>query len=438
MSIEQLTQEDVVQAVEEGLENSKAMIVDEARELISDEFGQKLGAVQSDVSKLQGSLDELQKGGAAFNSEKVADFEVKLAEASNKQKDLEERVRLLQARPIASAAVTAETRDAELFKHYLFSNIAEVKKRVRQAAMLGEETRAIDSSLFASGGKLSPETADRFIEFVTNQQVALSRVTVRRLNSPQGYTDVLTVSARSTRLAVEGTPPTAADGVGTTRRTMTTVEKIWPEDLTLTFLEDNIERQGAQAHIAQLIALAFGNDVEDLAWNGDASASDDFLKINNGWIVLALADSDVHDVASFASAIDTAHEVFQSMLQAMPYKFLARTDLSYWVPVKLAQVYADELSARQTALGDDVMVNGFPVLRYFGRPVYPIVYLTSDEAMLTPASNLHYGVQRLITNESEWKPRSRVVELTITVRDDYEYATGDAIVLADNLPTALV
>jgi hypothetical protein len=239
--------------------------------------------------------------------------------------------------------------------------------------------------------------------------------------------------------ATEATAPSVADAVTAARRTMTTVEVIWAEDLTLTFLEDNIERRGAEGHIARMLATGFGNDSNDLAWNGNASSSDTFVGINNGWIVLALADSDVNDVTSYGSAIDTTTEVMHELWKSVPTKFLGRTDYVFFVPVTFAQNYAEEVSARLTGLGDQVLVNGFPALRYFGKRVIPEPHLAaaSGYVVVTPTANLHFGIQRAITVDSEWQPRKRIVEYTITARTDYEYATGEAIVLGQNITVGM-
>ncbi|MFC6216926.1 hypothetical protein, partial [Fodinicurvata halophila] len=251
---------------------------------------------------------------------------------------------------------------------------------------------------------------------------------------------------RRLRRGSEGTAPTPADAVGVRRRGLSTVEVIWAEDVTLTFLEDNIEQQDAEQAIAGLLAKAFGNDVNDLAWNGaEAESGDPFRSINDGWIALAEADAavndlDLEDVAHGIDADSSARDVLALLLRQQPVRFRGRTDQAIFVPVAFAERYAEETASRQTALGDRVLVGGFPELRYFGIPVIPEPHLsgaTGTRIMMTPAGNLFFGIQRQMTVDGQWQPRRRVVEYTMTARTDYQYATGEAIVLADNLPAHL-
>lgn len=245
--------------------------------------------------------------------------------------------------------------------------------------------------------------------------------------------------------------------MSTKKRELTTVEVIWAEDITLSFLEDNIERRGAENHIARLLATQFGNDLADLGWKGDTAlaatitdansdgfddttgltqADHDFLRTNDGWLKIAGADADAH--AYDASGASKASDVFKAMLSLMPDKYLG-LELVFFVPPELAIAYASELANRATGLGDTVMVQGVPAARYFGYRVVPDPYLRKEgnlarRAVLTPADNLVFGIQRNITLDAQWQPRKRAVEYTITARNDYEFANADAVVLATNIP----
>ena len=407
--------------------------------------------VQEQIEGVQKSLkEELMKGTSPIN-DKVIDLEKKLTELLAQQKESQEAIRLIQAGVTHKGkAGDGKVDVGEIFKGAFFTNHEELRQRIRMMGVTGDETRAISSSLFSTGGKLNPEQADVFIDYIIAMQVGLSRCVTRRMNSPQGNTDEIRVANRKLRKATEATAPGLADAVTTKRRTMTTVENIWAEDITLTFLEDNVERRDAEAHIARLLANNFGNDLNDLAWNGDedidSAGAQPFLTINDGWITLMIADSDVNDVDLTdtvygpADSTTTAAKVLHYTWQAMPIQFKGRTDHLYWVPVPFAEAYAEEVSRRISAFGDAVLVNGFPNLRYFGTQIVPEPHLLGNQAdriVLTPAANLFHGIQRNITVDSMWQPRKRVVEYTITARNDYEYGTGQAIVLTDGLPAHL-
>ncbi|WP_162141005.1 HK97 family phage prohead protease [Fodinicurvata sediminis] len=402
------------------------------------------GAVRREVEALRGSLLAEMQAGAGPRDRRVSDLEARLGEAEARLADARESLRLQRAGPILPRDGAGSGNEA--FRGIFLSDPGEVRARLAQLRSGEAATRAIDSSLFTGGGKLAAETADRFVDYLIEQQVALSRVQVRRMNSPEGHTDELTVTSRRLRRGSEGTAPTPADAVGVRRRGLSTVEVIWAEDVTLTFLEDNIEQQDAEQAIAGLLAKAFGNDVNDLAWNGaEAETGDPFRSINDGWIALAEADAtvndlDLEDVAHGIDTDSTARDVLALLMRQQPVRFRGRTDQAIFVPVAFAERYAEETASRQTALGDRVLVGGFPELRYFGIPVIPEPHLagaTGNRIMMTPAGNLFFGIQRQMTVDGQWQPRRRVVEYTMTARTDYQYATGEAIVLADNLPAHL-
>jgi len=406
--------------------------MDTIREVISDEAAQKFESVDKSIKDIQTELNKKQAAGEDPGAETVKDLEARMDVAEVELAEVKEQARL----KIATPAIPQKPEDVD-FKGVFIKDQDAVRNIMRQGGYA--QSRAIDSSVISSAGVLNPQQADAFIDFVVAQQVGIGEATIIRLMSPQGYTEELRLASRKMVAATEATAPTVADGVTAARRTMTTVEVIWAEDLTLTFLEDNIERRGAEGHIARLLATGFGNDSNDLAWNGDATDSDAFIGINNGWIKIATGDSDVNDVTSYGSAIDTTTEVMHELWKSVPTKFLGRTDYVFFVPVTFAQNYAEEVSARLTGLGDQVLVNGFPALRYFGKRVIPEPHLAtaSGYVVVTPTANLHFGIQRAITVDSEWNPRKRVVEYTITARTDYEYATGEAIVLGANVTVGM-
>ncbi|MGL5077647.1 MAG: hypothetical protein ACRDBG_17725 [Waterburya sp.] len=397
----------------------------------------EMRTIHDNIAKIQGDLLSQWERGEKPNLDKVQDLEKTLAslEESIREQDL----KMTQARGEALGIVpTGKKSQAELaraFEGVFVKDKVGLKKALLDTRNPDSQSRAIDTGLFATGGAMPPEAADAFIDFVISQQIALSRAVVRRMMSPTGYTDLIGVTARKLRRATEATAPALGNAITTKRRTLTSREVIWAEDITRTLLEDNIERAGLELTIANLLSLQFGNDLNDLAWNGDEASADPFLLTDNGWIKLWSTDPDLNVVA--AGALTSPSRVFQAMLQAVPYIFLGRTDHLIWSNVKLAQQYADEFSKRETAAGDAVFINGLPALRYFGIPIIAEPHLyTLNKAFLTPAANLYFGIQRNIEVDSEYIIRRRVTEYTITGRVDYEYVTGQTVVRADAIPAA--
>lgn len=433
---------ELAEQVRSAIEGSLAPIKEEVRKAVSDEVAKDLAKHGESIAEVRAELTKLEARGD------VKPIETKVQELEKRLAEDEEAIRLIRIAP----QLPSNGKKDKDFKGCFLAKPDEAKRAIREFRVGLEagqaENRAISSSLFATGGRLPAEVADQFIDFLIEMQVTLPRVVTRRMMGPEGHTDELTIASRKMRKATEGVDPGDINSIGTKRRTMNTVEVIWCDSVSLTFLEDNIERQGAEAHIARMLATQFGNDTNDLAWNGDvADTADPFRAINNGWIVIAQNDADTHHVdftdTALGSPTDletTPSALLHIMSTAMPYKFKGRPDNLFVVPIRFAEEYANELSTRETALGDQVMIAGFPAMRYFGRQVLPephFIEENADKVVLTPMSNLFFGIQRQMTVESEWKPRKRSLEWTLTSRTDFELATADAFVLGANLPTGL-
>ena len=405
------------------------------------ELQRELMAVLEPAQKeIKGALEEIrqvrkellshQERETPFDDAKVRDLEAKLAELEKANEDTKERVRL------ATMAITtpSDATKRDVFEGVFIRDAAELKK----AAAAGNLERAITSgTTLASYGKLNPEQESQFRDWLIEKQVALSRVQTLIMSAPQRYLDELLTASRKLRAASEATAPTAADAFTTARRSLTTVETIWAEDVSLSFIEDNIERGNIDAHIARNLATAVGNDHNDLFWNGDEDSSDDFLGINDGIIDIAKNDANVVD---YDATSDTKVEAILSGAYRMfAYDYASRPDLNpvFFVPYKTALTYAEEFANHSTAFGEQVTLNGLPALRYFGVPVVAEPHLAGDEAVLTPAQNLIWGVQRGITMESQWNPRKRVIEYTVTARTDQNYAKSQAVVLIDGIASGL-
>lgn len=427
---------EIATIVREELANVENTLRTHVSDAVAARFVETTGA----LGEIRTQLNALQAAAAAPNDQPVKDLEARLIESEKAIREFTLRTQSLQLSDSQRAAAS----DEALFRGSFMRDTKEIAQRLQALRHSGGDARAIDTSLFVTGGKLSATTADRFIDYLIEKQVSLSRVTTRRMMAPQGNTDVLAVSRRKIRKAVEGIEPDTAEGFATKRRTMTTVEVIWAEDLTLTFLEDNIEKAGAEAHIARMLATQFGNDLNDLAWNGnedqDSSGDDGFISINDGWLKLALDDSQVTDLNATTGLTSPSNtDILAAAFRSMSVDYKSMASLLYFAPVPFCERYAEEVATRETALGDAVLINGLPALRYFGHPVLPESHLMETSAgylMLTPPENLYHGIQRQLMIDSEWKPRKRAIEITLTARNDFEYSTGLAIVLVNTIPSA--
>lgn len=96
-----------------------------------------------------------------------------------------------------------------------------------------------------------------------------------------------------------------------------------PWEISEETLRENIEGEGLEATITNLMTTQLGIDMEDLHLNGDEEITGenpdhDFLYINDGWIKQIEKGGHVYDAASDESM---SLDMFYNALQAMPNKY---------------------------------------------------------------------------------------------------------------------
>ena len=404
----------------------------------------KLGPVQTEMKTIQDELSKLSdRGDVAPIATKVSELEKKLVEREERLNELliknENELRLVKA-DLAMARRSGGSQDLSVedqdWGGCFVADMDGLRNLVYSYAgrASGEKLeRAIDTADIASAGALPAETADRFIDHIVSEQATLSRITTRRMLSPSARLDEIRVATRQLVRASEGTAPSLTDGVSFAARTLNTEEVIWAEDITLSFLEDNIERANAEGHIVSVLGRQFGEDLNDLAANGvNDTGPGGFVDIRQGLYSymnsIAVGTDNFTPRAYDASSDTTVSAVFRGLHAALQQRYKARTDLGFFVPTGTAERYADEVQQRETNLGDQVLINGFPSLRYFGRPVWPEPHLSNAAAggnarpYLTSTQNMVFGVHRNIRIDGDFRPRRRAIEYTISGRIGYQLA----------------
>jgi len=396
---------------------------------------------EEQVNPIKERLLSLEERNSSTNDETVIELEKRLIDGEQKLEAMDERIRLAQ---VEGGLIPAIEKKSEPFKGVIFKDIDETRR-----GFVNGETRTMTlGTTLTSTGKLEAEEASMFIDFLVEETATLSRIQTRRMRNQIANLDTITVGTRKLVGAGSATPiaetTTAPDAnaLSVAQRQLNTTEVVWGENITLQFLEDNIEQDGVEGHVVSMVARQFGNDLNDLGWNGDA-ATGEFLAINTGYRALAAADGGVNDYDASAGGTDgadaTAKETLNGMLKTLPSKYRTISDLTYFMTPAFAQSYADDVSGLVTALGDQTLINGLPRLSYFGIPIVPdaaIVATTNTFGTLTPASNLVFGIQRDVTYDTEWKPRERHIELTWTARIDFQHVYGAVMVQATGIPTS--
>jgi len=308
------------------------------------------------------------------------------------------------------------------------------------------------------GGLLNAEQADRFIDYMWDATVLGSQVRTIRMRSTVQDIDKVGVGERLMRVATEAVDDGVNAGAVFTKISLTTKKLRLDWELSTESLEDNIEGDALEDHIARLMATQAGNDIEDVAINGNTSlSSDPLMKAFDGWRKLALAGGHVVDNAGQPLNRAAANKA----LKAMPRKYMQRRNqLKFFTGSNLIQDYlygltqasSSIISLEQVAQGvtqNGVRTEGpagFTSQSIFGVPVQevPLFIETLDgdysgetgdhgDLWLTFPQNLLWGVKREIQVYREFKPKKDTIEYTMYCRVGTQIENADAFVVVKNV-----
>lgn len=191
-----------------------------------------------------------------------------------------------------------------------------------------------------SFGLLKPEQSKQFIK-QTFEATPLGAVIRHEMRTAKtGEIDKIGIASRIVRKKVEnvdaqsgGAAPVLDPATGQitgyrakpnfSHVTYATKAVRLPWEITEETLRENIEGQGFEATVTNLMTTQLGVDMEDLYLNGDTAtpANDpdhDFLYINDGWIKKISAGGHVYDASSDPSM---SLDMFYGALAAMPNKY---------------------------------------------------------------------------------------------------------------------
>jgi hypothetical protein len=310
------------------------------------------------------------------------------------------------------------------------------------------------------GGLLKPEQSNRFIDYMFDATILTRVARTIRMRSDTTEIDKVGVGEKLMVLASEGTNAGQTDrGATFTKVSLTTKKLRLDWELSSESLEDNIEGADLEDHIARLMATQAGNDIEDLAINGDtALSSDNLYKAFNGFRKLALNGGQVVDAGGAAISKAT----FNSALKAMPRKYKQRRNqLRFFTGSNLVQDYLYNLTtvgstpediASSILRGNPAAPEGNPggVIPFaFGIPVVEVPLIDETrtgtysgatgqhgEVHLTFPQNFIVGIKRDITVYREFKPKKDTIEYTLYIRVGVAVENLDSFVVVKNVKVA--
>jgi hypothetical protein len=253
------------------------------------------------------------------------------------------------------------------------------------------EKATITTDAIADAGKLNPEQADRFIDFVIDETSMKNMVRVVKFRGEQRLIEKINVANRVAVPAAEAADPNVRRGVTTSKVTLQPEEIMVPFELGDLLKDENIEGDDVEEHIIKMMATRFANNIEQLWWNGNAVGSakleedlfeggsgslyirDSYFALFNGWLELAEASNIVDAQGAVLSP-----NLFSRALNAMPNKFKKMKQLLKWIiSWDHEQVYRETVSSRATSKGDD-MLAAVGTVPAFGVMLIPVSLLDSE------------------------------------------------------------
>jgi hypothetical protein len=290
-----------------------------------------------------------------------------------------------------------------------------------------------------SGGLLNPAQSDAFITYMFELTV-LTKLRLIRMTTPKQDIDKIGIGTRLLRKATEMTTVTDSTSFTLGKVQLITQKLVLPWDISRDTYKANIERSGIADTVQRLMAIQAGNDIEDLAINGDVNSGDALLSANNGWLPLAKASASTKQVMASGSGISKS--LFSRMIKNVPNKYKTRrSELRFYAAPNVVQDYVDGLSDRETQLGDALIQEGARAL-VFGIPLVEVPMLPTDLAgTYAGATGLHSDIiltfpENFITGVLEdiivfhwFNPRKDAHEFTMYVEVDFEWENLDAVVL---------
>lgn len=243
---------------------------------------------------------------------------------------------------------------------------------------------------------------------------------------------------------LENTTMGAAVAPDFTSIELTSSKVTLPYAVSREFYQDNPEGGAAEATIAEIMSTQLGNDLEDLAVNGDEMSGDALLRANDGYTTLG-AGANVKDFngAAFTSA------TFELMLRKMPQKYRHnKTKLRFFVPSDIEMDWIQTLAARFGDAADSFLTKGGATAPpYGGIPVVSIAHLPStgnvnggsneSTCYLSDPMNMLWGVQQQVevlkTDVGKTAIDTGMIFYAMSIRCDYQIANLEAFVLGKEI-----
>lgn len=290
----------------------------------------------------------------------------------------------------------------------------------------------IGPEVFETGGKLNPTQGNKFVDYMVDQTVLLKMIDVMRIPNPNGENiDSLAVGSRLLRKAIDG-QKMARSGITTSQKQILLTKTKLVTEMYDSALRTNIEGAGVKDHVMRLLASQIGNDLEDLAANGDTTSTDEFLSIDDGLIALLKANANVYDTNT---SQDFKGVVFPGMISMMPNKYKAnKTLLKFFVCPDDAELYAAQLRGITVESGFQYLIGGGD-LKFDSIQIVPVAYFPQGTIVLSHPKNLVQAIDPVniqVETDRDIELDSNIV--VMRAYTDYLVRNDEAAVIAYDEP----
>jgi len=331
---------------------------------------------------------------------------------------------------------------SDIFNGIAIPNLTGVEEREKSGSVIGPQS--IPNSM------LTREQSDAFINKMVDLTTILRMARIVKMNRPTKEINKLDIG----RIVTEGANTTSRARTRIVDESvipLTSVKYRSAYDFNQDTFEDNLEGEALRNKVVDMMATQVANDIELAAIQSDstiltgdaASDENNLLGVNDGWRKDLLDNVPNAQILECGGAAPS-EDLYYDMINALPPRYSRMTnDYKWLVPIRTYNKWWKDIAARQTQLGDEMIVNGelpgafgvgmVKVTQFPEDLTYGTVGTDSSDVWLTPPSNLIYAIQRDIKLEWERVPRTDSWEATVHTRIDFAIENPDLVVMATGL-----
>jgi hypothetical protein len=310
---------------------------------------------------------------------------------------------------------------------------------------------------------LTPDQSDAFLNYIWDSTALGQDVRRVRMRADTMDLDRIAVGERLLRVATEAVDDHVNARAKFARISLKTTKLRFDWELSTEAIEDNVQGASLEDTIANLFATQMGNDMEDLAINGDASVADTLMSAFDGYRKIVTDHGNVK-VSTDAQANGVSRKTFGEAVKMLDRKYMQnRNGLKFYVGSNILQDYTETLIAyepfqRSLIEGDQYssrpsgpatnatqyVVSGIPVAEI---PMLPENLSADGTAIvdsgtqygtieLTFPNNRIWGIKREVTVYEEFVPKKDTTEWTLFTRVGAQVENPDAYVIINGVKIA--